>query len=275
MRAARRRVPSPGELLLLLAVFAMLFVLLYPMAWVLITSFKTPETMFSARGWVFTLDNYVHLMRGGFARNIVNSLYICITSVIVSTLFGVAAAYVFSRKRFRFKEAAFGGVMLGQTFPWIILVTPLFILFARLGLLNDPVSLIFVYVAVTLPFSIYLLTGYLQSVPRSLDEAALIDGASDWQIMFRVIAPVIMPGIIATATHAFLVCWSEYLFALAFLTQTELKTMPLALSSFFGENVTQWGDVMSAAVLTGLPPLLLFLPLQRELVAGLTAGADK
>jgi len=165
--------------------------------------------------------------------------------------------------------------MLGQTFPWIILVTPLFILFARLGLLNNYLGMIFVYVSVSIPFSIYLLVGYLEAVPRSLDEAAILDGCSQFQVIWRIVFPIMLPGVVATATYAFLLCWSEYLFALAFLTKTELKTMPLLLSAFFGENVVEWGNVMAGSALMTLPTLLLFLPLQTRMASGLAAGAVK
>ncbi len=200
---------------------------------------------------------------------------ISLTAVLISTFVSVIAAYVFSRRRFRWKSAIFGGVMLGQTFPWIILVTPVFILFARLGLLNTYLGIIVCYVAVTIPFSVYLLVGYLESVPRSLDEMAIIDGCPPFQVIWRIVFPIMLPGVVATATYAFILCWSEYLFALAFLTRTDMKTMPLALYAFFGEHTTEWGQVMAAAALTTLPPLLLFLPLQTKLSAGLAAGAVK
>lgn len=264
-----------GEVAIVLLTIVVLFVLVYPTAWVLVASFKTPATMFDATRWEFTLANYTTLLSSGFARNIFNSLYLCIVSVLVSTVVSVHAAYVFSRKSFRAKRTLFASILFGQTFPWIILVTPIFILFARLGLLNNPLSMIFVYVAVSIPFSTYLLVGYLRAVPKSLDEAAIIDGASHLQIIWRIVFPVMLPGIVATATYAFLLCWSEYLFAVALLTQEEMKTMPLALYLFFGENVTEWGNVMAASALTTLPTLLLFLPLQTQMVSGLSAGSVK
>jgi ABC-type glycerol-3-phosphate transport system permease component len=104
---------------------------------------------------------------------------------------------------------------------------------------------------------------------------AIIDGCPPFQVIWRIVFPIMLPGVVATATYAFLLCWSEYLFALAFLTKTELKTMPLALYAFFGEHTTEWGQVMAASALTTLPTLLLFLPLQRKLTAGLAAGAIK
>ena len=130
--------------------------LVYPTAWVLIASFKTPETMFSATRWAWTFENYTRLFAAGFGRNIVNSLVLCGVAVLVSTIVSVNAAYAFSRLRFRGRGWLFGGVLLGQTFPWIILVTPVFILFARAGLLNNWLSMIFIYVAISIPFSIYL-----------------------------------------------------------------------------------------------------------------------
>ena len=264
-----------GEVGVLLATLAALFVLVYPTAWVFIASFRTPETMFSATRWEFTFDNYVSVIKAGFGRNIFNSLYLCIVSVLISTVVSVHAAYAFSRKRFRGKRLLFSSVLFGQTFPWIVLVTPIFILCARIGLLNNAVAMIFVYVAVSIPFSIYLLVGYLKAIPVSLDEAAIIDGAGNFHIIWRIIFPIMLPGIVATATYAFLLCWSEYLFAVALLTQEEMKTMPLALYIYFGENVTEWGNVMAAAALTTLPTLILFLPLQTQMVSGLSAGSVK
>jgi ABC-type glycerol-3-phosphate transport system permease component len=273
--ARRRRAPSAGEILILAAALGVAVVMLYPTAWVFFASFKTQETLFSGEFADYTLRNYARLLASGFAVHIANSLGICLAAVVASTFVSVVAAYVFSRTRFRWKRAVFGAVMLGQTFPWIVLVTPVFILFARLGLLNSYLGIVFCYVAITIPFSTYLLVGYLESVPRSLDETAIIDGCPRFQVIWRVVFPIMLPGVVATATYSFLLCWSEYLFALAFLTHTEMKTMPLALYAFFGEHTTEWGQVMAASALITLPTLLLFLPLQTKLTAGLAAGSVK
>jgi ABC-type glycerol-3-phosphate transport system permease component len=276
-RVARRRAGRTllVEYALLGLTLAVTLVLVYPTAWIFVASFRTPETMFAVRGWVFTIDNYVRLLGSGFTRAIFNSLFLCTSSVALSTVVAVVAAYVFSWLRFRGKRPLFAAVMLGQIFPWIILVTPLFILFARLGLLNNYLGMVFVYVSVSIPFSIYLLVGYLEAVPRSLDEAAILDGCSQFQVIWRIVFPILLPGVVATATYAFLLCWSEYLFALAFLTQTDLKTMPPLLNAFFGENVVEWGNVMAGSALMTLPTLLLFLPLQTRMASGLAEGAVK
>jgi ABC-type glycerol-3-phosphate transport system permease component len=275
MRANFRARGGFGEILLIAATVAILAFLVYPTLWVFVASLKTPETMFSASRWNWTFQNYASLFAAGFGRNIANSVTLCVSAVALSTFVSVNAAYAFSRLRFRGRDILFGGVLMGQTFPWIILVTPVFVLFARAGMLNNWISMIFVYIAVSVPFSVYLLVGYLRSVPRSLDEAAIMDGANYFQVVWRIIFPIMFPGIVATATYAFLLCWSEYLFSVAILTQEDMKTMPLALYIYFGENVTEWGHVMAASALTTLPTLLLFLPLQRYMVSGLSAGSVK
>lgn len=264
---------TAGELALVGLAFGLLVLLSYPTLWILIASFRSPEAVFEAGGGGFTIQNYAALFERGFATFLLNSLKLSGLAVAATTVVAVPAAYVFSRARWRWKRFLFGSVLLGQCFPWVILVTPLFILFARLGLLNNQASLIVVYMAISLPFSIYLLVSYLEGIPCELDEAAILDGCTPLQVVRLVILPVMLPGIVATATYAFLLCWTEYLFAVAFLTETNLKTMPLALYTLFGENVTEWGEVMAASALTTLPTLVLFLAAQGRLIGGMTAGA--
>lgn len=258
-----------------LTAIGVIFFLVAPVAWIFIASFQTTATMFSGGPAEWTFENYRTIWEADFGTYIFNSLFMCLTAVVIVTIIGVLAAYVFSRYRFRFKRVVFGGVVLGQLFPWIILVTPLFILFAQLGLLNTYTGMIFSYVAIALPFTVYLLVGYLESVPRDLDEAAFMDGCSRLQVIFHVVLPLMVPGIVATATYSFLLMWTEYLFALAFLTKTAVKTMPLGLALFFGEDAVDWGAVMAASAVTTLPALLLFIPLQTRLVSGMTSGAVK
>lgn len=263
------------ELLILAFVLCALLFFVYPALWILFASFKTPDTMFAAGGGIFTLRNYVELFQSGFTRAMLNSLLVCALSVALSVFISVNAAYTFSRMEFRGRRLLFQLMLLGQTFPWIVLVTPLFMWFAQLGLLDSRMGLAALYVAVTIPFSVYLLVGYLQGIPRSLDEAALIDGATHFEILWKILFPVLLPGIVATSTHSFLVCWGEYLFALAFLSDEATKTMPLLLQNYFGDQVPQWGLIMAASVVATLPTLLLFLPVQGRIVSGLGSGAVK
>ena len=268
------RPSAPLSLLLLVATIAVLLFMVYPVAYIFYGSFKPAGGMLGESAG-FTLANYRRIFESGFFLFTRNSLVICLAATAVSTFVSVCAAYVFSRFDFRGRRVLFGAVLLGQVFPWIVLVNPLFVGFARWNLTNSYAGMIFCYTAFTIPFSVYMLTGYLATVPKSLDEAATIDGASRWAIVWRIVFPIMLPGIVATATYAFLLCWTEYLFALAFLTQTEMKTLPLGLYQFFGDDRVDWGAVMAASAIATLPTIVLFLPLQSRLASGLAAGAVK
>lgn len=268
------REPSPIALAVAgLLAMATLILLVYPVIYIVVGSFQPAGGL--GGGGRFTLENYARIFRSGFGRFIVNSLVICVSATVTSTVLSVMAAYVFSRFNFRFKRALFIAILFGQVFPWIVLINPLFVAFARLHLINSYAGMILTYTAFTVPFSVYLLVGYLVTVPKSLDEAAIVDGAARWQVVCYIILPVMLPGLVATATYTFLLCWTEYLFALAFLTKTALKTLPLGLYQFFGDSSADWGAIMAASVVTTLPVFLLFLPIQSRISPGRIAGAVK
>jgi ABC-type glycerol-3-phosphate transport system permease component len=264
-----------GDGAVLLAAVATLVFLLYPAVVIFSGSLQTNETLFARNRFDLTWGNYRRIFDAGFGTYLSNSLVICLAATIVATVVSVMAAYVFSRRRFRLRRLLLTGVVAGQWFPWVVLVTPLFILFARSGLTNSYTGMILCYTAISIPFSVYLLLGYLETVPRELDEAALVDGCTPLGALWHVVLPVMLPGVVATATYAFLLCWTDYLLALALLTRPDMKTLPLGLYQFFGEDTTDWGAVMAGSAVATLPALLLFLPLQRWLVSGLTAGSVK
>lgn len=269
---------SPFKAVLAIAFSALLiFFFASPVVWIYFASFKPSAALIGTgtEGLGFTLDNYRNVWKNDFGRFMFNSLFISGISVIISTAIAVCASYVLSRYRFAYKKWLFGFLVLTQIFPWIVMMTPLFIMFAQLDLINNRFAIIFCYVTITLPFSIYLMVGYLEALPRDIDEAALMDGCSRLQTMRHIILPLLAPGIVATATYSFLLMWTEFLLALALLTKTSMKTLPLGLALFFGEDTVDWGAVMAASALTTLPALLLFLPVQSRLVAGLSAGSVK
>lgn len=269
------REPSPLALVAAVVLtFLALVLLVYPAIVILIGSFRPGGGLVSESGR-FTFENYINIFRSGFGRFVVNSLIICVAATLVSTVLSTMAAYAFSRFTFRLKRPLFLSILFGQVFPWIVLINPLFVAFATLQLTNSYIGMILTYTAFTIPFSVYMLVGYLVTVPISLDEAAIMDGASRWQIIWLIIWPIMLPGFVATATYTFLLCWTEYLFALAFLTQTDMKTLPLGLYQFFGDDTIDWGAVMAASVVTTLPVFVLFLPIQGRISPGRTAGALK
>lgn len=260
---------------LLLAAFCIL-----PFFWILSTSLKPDDAIFSITPrWIPTQPTLAHfqqLLNGTpFARYFLNSILVSTVTAFWSVLVGICSAYAFSRYRFAGYGFWFRIVLSLQIFPYVVLVIPLYVLLYRLHLIDSYWGLIIAYATFSLPFAVYMLKGYLDSVPRELDEAAQIDGCSTFTALLRVVLPAAMPGVIATFLFGFVTAWNEYLFALTFITSTDMRTLPLGLALFFGEFTTQWGLIMAAAVTTSLPVVLIFLFLQRYLVAGWTAGATK
>jgi ABC-type glycerol-3-phosphate transport system permease component len=259
--------------------FAVLGILVFPFVWLILTSVRPSAELFiddfRLLSETFTFHAYETLLGSDFPRYILNSLLVCSTATFLAVTVSLLAAYSFSRRRFRWRTPLLILVVFSQLFPFVILITPIYVIFYRLGLVNTYQGLVLAYIAITVPFSIYMLLGYLDSVPRELDEAAIIDGCSTLGVIRRVILPVAWPGIAATAIYAFAQAWNEFLFALTLMTRNELKTVPVGLAGFFGQYTTQWDLVMAASVVATLPTLIIFLLLQRQLVSGLTAGAVK
>ncbi|MES0885217.1 carbohydrate ABC transporter permease [Roseibium sp. SCP14] len=262
-----------GALLIGFLLFAVF--LLAPAVYVFKGSFESLSVSLVATEAEWTFRNYLSIFKDGYFIYVFNSLLVCITATVLACMISLFAAYCLSRFRFRGRSLVFGSIMGGQFFPWIILVNPIFILFARAGLINSQIGLILCYTAFITPFTIYLMVGYLTTIPKSLDEAAIVDGASRFTVVIYIILPIMWPGIVAAGTFGFLQSWSEYLLALALITDNDAKTIPLGLYQYFGDVQVDWGAVMAGSVVATVPTLLLFLPLQRKLVSGLTAGATK
>jgi multiple sugar transport system permease protein len=259
---------------------ALLLVIAFPFLWVVVISFRPDSEIFTRTFQLittFTTENYTQLLSDSpFPTYLRNSFFICTIATFVAVVIALIAAYGFSRyRRFRLRPVLLILVICTQLFPFVILITPLYAMFFSMGLINNFLSLIFSYTAINLPFAIYLLLGYLDTIPIELDEAARIDGASTPQIIFKVILPVAWPGVVTVAVYAFVSAWDEFLFALTLMTSEENKTVPVGLASFFGEYTTQWNLVMTASVISTLPTLLLFMLLQKKLVSDLTAGSVK
>jgi multiple sugar transport system permease protein len=258
----------------------LLLILAFPFLWVVIISFRPDSEIFTRTFQLitsFTIDNYTALLEDSpFPTYLRNSFFVCTVATFAAVVIALVTAYGFSRHRgFRGRRVLLILVICTQLFPFVILITPLYAMFFSLGLINSFASLIFSYIAINLPFAIYLLLGYFDTIPIDLDEAARIDGASTLQIIFKVILPVAWPGVVTVTVYAFVSAWDEFLFALTLMTSDENKTVPVGLAGFFGEYTTQWNLVMTASVLSTLPTLVLFMFLQKKLVSDLTAGSVK
>lgn len=252
---------------------------LAPFAWMLLTSVKPTAdlALFPVRYLPsrLTFEHYAMLIeRTSFAVNLLNSLVIACGAVLLGLATSVPAAYAFSRFRFAGRRQILTSFLVINMFPIVLLIIPLFVLMRKLGLIDTFVGVIIGHSTFSIPFSVWMLASYFNAIPRELDEAATIDGASRLQTIRRVILPLIMPGLVTTAIYVFITSWNEYLFAMMLSGQT-VRPVTVALQLFIGEFTVQWGLLTAGGALIALPVSILFLLVQRRLVAGLTSGAVK
>ena len=204
-----------------------------------------------------------------------NSIVIALVATAFSVTVGTLAGYAFSRFSFRGKNALFLGFMLGRAIPGIALSLPLFVLFARAGLSDTIQGMIFIYTALNIPFTAWLMDGFFRAIPEELDDAARIDGCSYWGAFWRVALPLALPGAAAAAIFAFLTCWNEFALASVITRTPKSRTFPPALFEFTGQFVSDWRGMTAMAVLMLIPAVIFVAVIQRQLMEGLTSGATK
>ncbi|MFW5417015.1 carbohydrate ABC transporter permease [Nocardiopsis sp. CNT-189] len=223
-----------------------------------------------------TLDNFAYVLTdAGFVRYLGNSLFIAVATVLGSALLALLAAVAVSRFRFRFRTTVLVMVLVVQMVPLEALVIPLFLQASSLNMLNSLLGLSIVYVALSLPFAIWMLRGFTAAVPVEVEEAAYIDGASWGRMFWSVLLPLVAPGLVATGIFSFITAWNEFLIAYAFLDVEEYYTVAVGLRQFAGQNTTDWGAMMAASTIVTVPVMVFFLFVQRGLVSGLVQGAVK
>jgi len=256
-----------------------LFVLV-PIGWALSTSLKTPQGIMAPQIQIIpdpaTMDNFSKLWKTGqFSLFFKNSLFVSSVSVIFILFMAICNGYALSRYDFRGK-GLFQFMLLGtQLLPLVIIIVPLFITFSKLHLTDSIWSLIFFNVVIQTPFNTLLMRGFVDGIPKTIDEAAKVDGANQGQVIFLVILPVIVPGIVATTAFAFIGCWNEFLIAFSFVQSKSNFTIPIGLKLLIGEFSVDYGTLAAGSLIALLPPLLLFSYIQKYLVQGMTAGAVK
>ncbi|RUU80020.1 carbohydrate ABC transporter permease, partial [Mesorhizobium sp. M7A.T.Ca.TU.009.01.1.2] len=194
---------------------------------------------------------------------------------VLTVLIALLSAYGFSRFNFRGKGSLNTIIISTQTIPPITLLIPFFGLVVSYGIFDTYVALILTYLVFTLPYAILLMTGYLNTLPRDLDEAVAVDGGTSWTALWRVIVPISLPGIVATSVYTFLLCWNEFLFALTLTKSTSMRTVPIGIQLLMGQHAFEWNQMMAMSVLGSLPLLLIYLVAQRYFLAGMTAGSVK
>ncbi|MCX4855943.1 carbohydrate ABC transporter permease [Streptomyces canus] len=263
------------------ALLAYLVFLAFPFLWLVSTAFKSPRELGSLHPtWIPrdpTLDNFRQAFdEQPLLRAAGNSLLAASAAAVIAVLIATPLAYVMARHRTRLAKAATGWVVVSQAFPLVLVIIPLFLVLKNLRLINSLAGLVLVYVVWALPFALWMLVGYVRAVPTDLEEAAAVDGAGRLRTLVSVTAPLLAPGIVATALFAFITAWNEFFFALVLLKTSDKQTLPVVLTHFIGaEGVADLGPLAAAAFLATLPSLIIFAIIQRRITGGMLAGAVK
>jgi multiple sugar transport system permease protein len=258
----------------------LLVVVVFPFYWMTVTSLKSEDQMRSLASMFWpspmVLDNYRQLLaRTDFVAWFGNSAVVALSSTFVATAIGTIGAYALARLKFLGRAFMSSAVLITYLVPPAILFIPLYAQIRALGLADTRAGLIVTYPSFTVPFVTWLLMGYFESIPEELEESAMIDGATRFGAFWRIILPLAAPGVMAAALYAFTQAWNEFLYALVFITDVKLRTLPVGLSTFITGDVYGWGYLMAGAVLTTLPVIAAYIYLQKYMVEGLTAGSVK
>jgi arabinogalactan oligomer/maltooligosaccharide transport system permease protein len=258
---------------------------LYPILWVLkmalspsqgaqlsASPFPTEVSLVNFREVIGHTDRAGHWL---FGRQLANSLIVSIAVTLVGVALACSAGYALSRFRFTGRDLSLRGFLLSQMFPGVVTTIPLYVLLDSLGLLNRLLGLVLVYSTTAIPFCVFMLKGYFDTLPRELEEAVLLDGGTRWDAFFRVALPLARPALAVTALFSFLTAWNEFILAATFMNDPLSYTLPVQLQRYVGDYSVEWGHFAAGAVLVSLPVMALFLALERHLVGGLTQGAVK
>jgi len=266
----------------------LLFAIFAPLYWLFISSISTRSELLNVPPhWIPqspTLQNYLDILAPteeasrastNFRFALGNSVFVAAVVTIISLFFGSLAAYAFARLRFPYRQTGLYLYLSVRMLPAISLVIPLYIILRDAALLNTTTALVLVYLSFVLPFVIYIMVSFFQSIPHELEDAARVDGCSRFGVLWRIILPISAPGLVAAGIFAFLMSWDEFFYALLFTSTPVAKTVPVALAEFTGRNATDYPAQSAAAILALIPPVILVLIFQRFIVSGLTSGAVK
>ena len=278
MTTKRKRLFSKTGVLIALAIGSVFAA--FPVFWMLISSFKSNSEIFEFPPRIitesFSIDAYITILTDPVkVRFFINSYVVSLSVTILTLIVAILAAYAFSRYEFRFKKTINVIIVSVQAVPPITLLIPFFGLMVTLGLYNTYAGLILTYMIFTLPYAIIMMTGYFNTLPKELDEAAKVDGASSFTALWRVLVPIATPGIVSVGIYTFMISWNEYLFALTLTRTEDMRTVPIGIQLLMGQHSYEWNEMMAMSILGSIPVLILFLFFQRYFIGGLSAGAVK
>ena len=253
----------------------------FPLLWLLSTAFKPASELSQLTPTLFpqdwTLSNFtVAFSESQLPGALRNSFVVAVATSIITTLIALPAAYAIARYRSAVRNVTIGWILVSQVFPFILIVIPVFIVLKEIGLINTLPGLVLIYVVWALPFTLWMLQGYVAAIPRDLEEAASTDGANRFVILRSIIFPLLLPGLVATSMFAFINAWNEFFFALVIIQDPALQTAPLLLARYVGaEGSVNLGPLAATALITTLPSLIIFSIIQRKLVSGMLSGSVK
>lgn len=253
---------------------------LFPIYYVVITSLKPRSEIYTRTPDLWPNNPQWHqytrvLTEGHVARALMNSLIIATATTLICVVVAGMAAYALARLEVPLKRTLLMLILTTQMFPLVVLIIPLFVLMRNANLIDTYQGLVIAYLAFTVPLAIWIMRGFIVTIPEELEHAAMIDGATRVGAMFRVILPIAGPGLVATATLSFIAAWNEFMLALTFMNEEERKTLPVVLQEFVGRGDVDWGAVMATSVIYTLPVVLFFMLMRKRLMLGMTAGAVK
>jgi len=279
--ASHRKPSALGRNLFIYGLYAFIFVqVLFPLSWAFFGAFKSPSEIFAYPPSFWprnaTLENFQNVLtRGSFARAVWNTVIVSAVSVVLTLALGSMAAYAISRWNFRFKDT-FLVVLLGlQLIPSTVNIVPYYLMMNELGLLNTLTGLVVIYTASNIPITIWLLKGFFDTIPVSLDEAAAIDGCSKFRTFFSIVLPLSLPGMSVAGFLAFISCWSEFLVPLVIAPSRDTTVVSVGLYNFFGPDGVEYNALFAATLITVAPVIVAYLFAQRYIVSGLTAFSEK
>lgn len=269
-----------GHVITAIGVVVALFWSLAPIYWIVVTSLKTsreiyavPPTLWPVRA---TLANFnTALFNSKFPQFVLNSATVAISVTVISAVIGGLAAYPIARMRFKGRGAAARAIVMAYLLPPSLLFIPLFLVLQNMGLINTKTGLVVAYLTFTVPFCTWMLIGYFRTIPRELDEAAMVDGATRLQTLLKVILPIAKPGLAVVALFAFTHAWNEFLYALVFVHSNDTKTLTAGLTGLIMGDTFIWGQLMASSVIAIVPILIIYIVAQRYIVEGLAAGSVK
>lgn len=254
----------------------------FPIVWILSTSFKFKEDVLKPGIQIIptnpTLSNYQHVLSMDnfiFWKWLGNSIMIALITTVIGLFLASTTAYAFSRFDFKGKKFLLFSYLLTQMFPGAILIVPLYNIIKNMGLLNSYTGLLIAYSTISLPFCVWMLKSFFDTIPKSLEEAAMIDGLTSFGTFWKIIMPLSLPGLSVTAFFSFITAWNEFMFALTFMSTSEHYTLPVGLRTFVFEFNTDWHYMAAGAIIVSLPVLIFFFIAQKFLISGLTSGGVK